>query len=188
MEMAVLDANVLYPAPVRDYLLHLAEMDLYFPKWTEEIHNEWIRSLLLQRKDIGEKSLLSAKKAMNEAFPLANIINYKYKIKDLELPDKYDEHVLAAAIISGTKTIVTFNTRDFPAAAIDTFGIRAIHPDLFILELIRQDEHMCLHALKTQTSRLKHPPKKINDVLTVLSQCGLKKSMEQISSFIQLSA
>jgi hypothetical protein len=29
---AILDANVLYPAPVRDILLHLAEADLFRPK------------------------------------------------------------------------------------------------------------------------------------------------------------
>jgi hypothetical protein len=31
---ALLDANTLYPAPVRDFLLHLAEEGLYAPKWT----------------------------------------------------------------------------------------------------------------------------------------------------------
>jgi hypothetical protein len=52
MKMAVLDANVLYPAPIRNYLLHLAERNLYAPKWTDKIHDEWIRSLCLHRKDI----------------------------------------------------------------------------------------------------------------------------------------
>ena len=32
---AILDANVLYPAPLRDYLLHLANLELYKPKWTK---------------------------------------------------------------------------------------------------------------------------------------------------------
>lgn len=34
--IAVLDANVLYPAPLRDYLLNLAAVGLYMPAWTEE--------------------------------------------------------------------------------------------------------------------------------------------------------
>ena len=73
---AVLDANVLFPAPVRDLLLRLAELDLYRPKWTEEIHDEWIRNLLLKRPDIKRESLDSAKKAMNSAFPDANVSAY----------------------------------------------------------------------------------------------------------------
>jgi hypothetical protein len=35
--IAVLDANVLYPAPVRDILLHIAAKGLYQPKWSSEI-------------------------------------------------------------------------------------------------------------------------------------------------------
>ena len=33
---ALLDANVLYPAPVRDLCLQLAVTDLFNAKWTEE--------------------------------------------------------------------------------------------------------------------------------------------------------
>jgi len=47
--IAVLDANVLYPAPIRDFLLRLAEADLFIPKWSDEIHNEWVRNLLKNR-------------------------------------------------------------------------------------------------------------------------------------------
>lgn len=53
--IALLDANVLFPAPLRDYLLNLADLDLYKPKWTDEIQEEWIKRLLLKRKDISRK-------------------------------------------------------------------------------------------------------------------------------------
>ena len=43
---ALLDANVLYPAPIRDILLQLAVMDVYRAKWTAEIHEEWMTALL----------------------------------------------------------------------------------------------------------------------------------------------
>ncbi|MDX2269637.1 MAG: hypothetical protein NW208_16165 [Bryobacter sp.] len=39
---ALLDANVLYPAPIRDIFLQLAVMDLFQAKWTVDIHREWI--------------------------------------------------------------------------------------------------------------------------------------------------
>jgi len=34
---AIIDANVLYPAPLRDFLLQLANLELFKPKWTIEI-------------------------------------------------------------------------------------------------------------------------------------------------------
>lgn len=42
----VYDACVLYPAPLRDLLMHLAMADLYSAKWSDDIHNEWITSVL----------------------------------------------------------------------------------------------------------------------------------------------
>ena len=43
---ALLDANVLYPAPLRDLLLQLANTDLFRAKWTPDIPREWIEALL----------------------------------------------------------------------------------------------------------------------------------------------
>jgi hypothetical protein len=43
---ALLDANVLYPAPVRDIFIQLAVTDIYHAKWSATIHDEWMRSLL----------------------------------------------------------------------------------------------------------------------------------------------
>ena len=48
----IYDANVLYPAPLRDFLMRLALTDLFRARWTEEIHDEWIRNLLEARPDL----------------------------------------------------------------------------------------------------------------------------------------
>jgi len=39
---AVYDANILYPAPVRDLFIRLAQAGLVRAKWTEAIHDEWM--------------------------------------------------------------------------------------------------------------------------------------------------
>jgi len=36
---AIYDACVLYPAPLRDLLMHLALTDLFRAKWTDAIHH-----------------------------------------------------------------------------------------------------------------------------------------------------
>jgi hypothetical protein len=43
---ALLDANVLYPAPLRDLLMQLTVTDMFRAKWTADIHREWIDALL----------------------------------------------------------------------------------------------------------------------------------------------
>ncbi|WP_211259294.1 hypothetical protein [Stenotrophomonas koreensis] len=40
--VAVFDACVLYPAPIRDLLLRLAVTGLFRARWSERIHDEWI--------------------------------------------------------------------------------------------------------------------------------------------------
>ena len=54
---ALYDACVLYPAPIRDVLMHLALADLYRARWTNAIHDEWIRSVLKDRPDLTRAQL-----------------------------------------------------------------------------------------------------------------------------------
>jgi len=90
---ALLDANVLYPAPLRDYLLRLASTGIYKPHWTATIQEEWISNLLENRKDLTRESLERTKMAMDIAFPDGNIENFKALVEGLPLPDENDRHV-----------------------------------------------------------------------------------------------
>ena len=54
---AVYDACVLYPAPLRDLLMHLALTDLFRARWTADIHEEWMRSVLRDRPDLSREKL-----------------------------------------------------------------------------------------------------------------------------------
>ena len=49
---AVYDACVPYPAPLPDLLMHLAMTDLYRAKWTQQIHQEWMRNVLASRPEL----------------------------------------------------------------------------------------------------------------------------------------
>src|SRR5687767_15528975 len=103
--IAVLDACVLYPASIRDLLLNLADFDLYIPKWTDKIQQEWTRNLLLNRPELKAEQLQKTADAMNKAFPDANVRNYDSIIPAVNLPDRNDGHVLAAAIRCSAEVI-----------------------------------------------------------------------------------
>jgi len=50
------------------------------------------------------------------------------------LPDPKDDHLLELAIASGTKLIVTHNTKDFKG--VEEFGIRSITPQKMLEEIL----------------------------------------------------
>ena len=50
------------------------------------------------------------------------------------LPDPKDDHLLELAIASGTKLIVTYNTKDFKGA--EEFGVRSINPKELLEEVL----------------------------------------------------
>jgi hypothetical protein len=62
---ALYDACVLYPAPLRDLLMHLAPTDLFRAKWIDQIHQEWIRSVLASRPDMKREQLERTRDLMN---------------------------------------------------------------------------------------------------------------------------
>jgi predicted nucleic acid-binding protein len=175
---ALLDANVLYPAPVRDYLLHLANLNLYKPKWSSTIQEEWIRNLLKNRPDLSKEALERTKTAMDSAFPDANVDKYEDLISAIKLPDDDDRHVVAAAIRGKADVIVTFNIKDFPVTAMSIYDIEVQSPDEFISNLINLDKKKCLKALENQVKSLKYPPKAREEVLERLTSCGLIKSVD----------
>lgn len=132
----IYDANVLYPAPLRDFLMRLALTDLFRARWTEDIHAEWIRNVLEVRPDLKREQLERTRELMNANVRDCLVDGYQPLITALELPDPDDRHVLAAAIRANASVIVTFNLRDFPSELLAQYGIEAQHPDEFIVHLI----------------------------------------------------
>ena len=122
---AVYDACVLYPAPLRDLLMHLALTDLFRAKWSDRIHDEWTSNLLKNRPDLTAEQLAWTRTRMDAHVPEALVAGFEGLIPSLVLPDLDDRHVLAVAIHGRADVIVTKNLKHFPAAALATFGIEA---------------------------------------------------------------
>lgn len=178
--IAVLDANVLFPAPLRDLLLNLADVKLFQAKWSEKIHEEWTRNLLIKRPDISPQALLKTVVAMDTAFPDASVDLDSAPELSFHMPDKDDKHVLAAAIISNAEWIVTANIKDFPADILYQWQISAIHPDDFVMGLIAEDEEMVREAVNKMVNKLKNPPKTFEEVMEALKKCAMKKTANHL--------
>jgi len=174
--VVMLDACVLYPAPIRDILLNLAEQELYSPKWSKIIEEEWLRNLLANRPDLVLKNLERTIRAMNNAFPDAMVSSFQNIIETIELPDANDRHVLAAGIVSKSDFIVTFNLKDFPQKYLNKFGIFVIDPDSFICGLYEIDNESVIQGFENQLASLKNPSKTKKELKAILEKCGLSKS------------
>ena len=140
---ALLDANVLYSAGLRDFLLRLADQYLYAPLWSADIHAEWIRSVLANRPDLTADVLERTRAVMDQHFPDAVVTGHSARTAGLDPSDAGDLHVLAAAIEGGADLIVTHNLRDFPTDCLASYGLTAQHPDAFIVDLLEADLGSC---------------------------------------------
>ena len=158
----------------------LALTDLFKARWTDEIHDEWIRNVLENRPDLTLSQLTRTKNLMNANVRDCLVTGYESLIPTLELPDPGDRHVLAAAIRVGADFIVTFNLKDFPASALGTYGVEAIHPDEFILYLIDHYPAAVCQAASGQLSTLKNPPNSRNEYLDTLRRQGLPHSVARL--------
>jgi len=172
---ALLDANTLYPAPLRDLLLSLAVDGLYHARWTSRIHDEWTRNLAMNRPELAER-LPQLVALMNRSVPDCLIENYEALIDGLALPDADDRHVLAAAITGHVDAIVTFNLKDFPAEVLGRYNIEALHPDDFVLNQLELRQIDALAAIKAMRARLRRPPQSAADLIATLERAGLAAS------------
>jgi hypothetical protein len=98
----------------------------------------------------------------------------------LNLPDPNDRHVLAAAVRGGASVIVTNNTKDFPAEALEEFEIEAQTPDQFIHHLIGLYPVEVLQAAETHRATPRNLPKTREEYLSTLEIQGLTESVRAL--------
>lgn len=179
--VAVLDANVLYPARLRDLLIRLAIAGLYQARWTERILDECFDNLVADRPDLPADRLRRTRQLMAIATPDAVVGGYEGLIEGLELPDVDDRHVLAAAIATGATRVVTANLADFPVAAMPA-GIAAVDPDAFALSLFDADPEAVVAVIDEQAAALRNPPMTTSELLDGLEVVGLHRFVDSVRS------
>lgn len=166
---AVLDASVLYPLPLRDTLLRVAETELYDPYWSGRILDEVVRNLVADGR-ASEEQARRLTDAMAAAFDGAAIPQAAIdRLEGAMTNDPKDRHVLAAAVVSDAEAVVTLNLKDFPLQACEPFAIEPLHPDVFLLDLYGLDGDEVYETLKRQAATLSRPAMTLDDLLDRLA-------------------
>lgn len=179
---ALLDACVIYQLATIDALMSIAKTGLYAAKWTTKIEFEWISNLEQRRPDL-EGKLIFRRDCMREAVPDWEVPETAWKNIELniDLPDKGDLHVLAAAIAGHADCIVTRNIKDFPSDEIfNAYGIEIIDPDEFIINQWDLDNIMVISAFKEMRLRRKKPEESALEFAATLEKNGLPLTAEKI--------
>jgi len=178
----VLDTNVVYPVIIRDILFWFAHYDLYTPKWSEQIFDEWKKVML--EKGVPEQEAAKRMEKANLAFPDALVENYKGLIESLALPDEDDRHVLAAAIKTNANLIVTNNLKDFPEEYLLSFGLSAKNADDFLTDIIDLNQDQAIAAFKEMVLNKKNPKMDEFEVLDQLRKVGLKDTANYLHALL----
>lgn len=154
----VLDACVLYDSLIRDFLLMMADKELYQPVWSPIICEEVKRNLISQA-NIKEDKAQRLITIINEAFPEAMLINQidNLSFNNTSINEK-DRHVVITAICSNSQVIVTYNIKDFPNDILKQFSIEAQTPDEFLLNILHLSFKKVLDIYSDMEAKYKNPP------------------------------
>lgn len=178
----VLDTNVIYPIDIRDLLFWFAYFELYTPKWSHHIFDEWAD--VMKRKGLSDEEISKRIRRADLAFPDAQVENYESLVKGLELPDEKDNHVLAAAIKTNANIIVTNNLKDFPEDYLASFGLAAKSADDFITDIIDLNPQTAVKAFRKLVLNRVNPDMDEFEVLKRFRKLGLTDTANYLHSLL----
>jgi hypothetical protein len=182
--VAVYDACVLYPFHLRNLLVQCAVDRLVEARWTNEIHEEWIRNLSVNNPAIPASHLHAARDLMNAAVPNAIVRGYEAAVPSVVLPDVNDRHVVAAAVAARASLIITWNVRDFPADALRKYGLQKQTPDLFPARLYDHIPHLMIADVAGARRNLRRSKVALLEFLRALRRQRLVRFTTKIESHL----
>ena len=178
----VLDTNIIIPVEIRDLLFWFAFDELYTPKWSKHIFDEWEN--VMRRKQVPEKEILKRIDWAKRAFPDAMVENYEPLIAAITLPDENDRHVLAAAIKSNANLIITNNLSDFPDKYPTSFGLKAVSPDVFLTDTIDLNPAIAINSFRKLVVNRRNPDLDEFEVLDRFRKNGLHETADYLHALL----
>src|SRR5712691_8591337 len=177
--VVVYDACVLYPFHLRSLLIQLAVEGLVAARWTDAIHDEWIRSVA-NTGDVSRERLLATRDLMKAILPEADIRDYKRHEGAIALPDPNDHHVLAAAIEARASIILTWNLKHFPESETAKHDIAVRDPDSFLTALCGDGAETVAAVVDAARANLRLSEPTAEEYLQALENQGLKSFVSLI--------
>lgn len=169
---AVLDTCVLVPMPLRDTLLRLAAEDVFVPKWTARSIAS-VKRILVDDLGKSEAQVARLDRTLRAYFEDAEVPEPRVSALEPAMGnDPDDRYVLAAAVAGGAEEIVTFNLKHFPPTACLPHGVRAIHPDDFLLDLLQIEPSVVTRVVLDQAAALRKPPVTAHELLDKLESAS----------------
>jgi predicted nucleic acid-binding protein len=150
----VLDACVLFNAPVRDTLLRAAEYGLYRVHWSQKILDETTKNLIESGSMDKQKTEHFVSELAN-AFPEAMVDVPDEQVQAMR-NDPKDRHVAACAVCATAPVITTFDLNGFKPETLDKWNIEAQHPDTQLCYLYDLSPSTMMGILIEQASDLRN--------------------------------
>lgn len=178
------DADTLFGATTRGLLIHLDFLGIIHLHWSPLILEEMSRALMASGRKEDMESARRHEQLMRSALPHAEVatarVQRHFSAVATALRSAKDVHVAACAHAllahdAGQPlavSLVTRNLRDFGIRKLGAMGIKVMHPDDFLLELLRQDERGLAAAFASLRATLKSapPPESLLDRLAADGQ------------------
>jgi len=172
--VAVYDSCVLYPFHLRNVLMQCAFDGLVEARWTDDIHDEWIRNLAVNAPTLPIERFIATRDRMKSVLPDADVTDYRHLIPELHLPDPNDRHVLVAAIAGKAAYIVTWNLKDFPTKDLAEHAVASQSPDDFLTGLHATFPDALISSVKRARHNLRKTMPSVDAFIDGLQQSGLK--------------
>jgi predicted nucleic acid-binding protein len=181
--VAVFDACILYPFHLRNIVVQAAVDRLVEARWTDAIHDEWIRNLTADVPAIPIDRLQATRRLMNEALPAAMVSGHEKHIPMVTLPDPDDRHVIAAAIAAKASLILTWNVRHFPENELKKFGLRRMYPDEFLSGLFDKAPDLVIGSLANARRNLSKTRVAASDFIAILNGQKLVQLAKRVEKY-----
>ena len=170
--VAVYDACVLYPFNLRNVLIQCAYEGLVQARWSDDIHDEWIRNILKRETGVQRDRLERTRDFMDKAIPDAKVDGFHHLIPTLQLNDLDDRHVLALAIHCQADCIVSAD-RGFTNAVLAPHNLILHRPGGFLSALYRRNPEEVVSAMKGARRNLTKKPVSVAEFIERLRHCNV---------------
>ncbi len=168
----LVDANVVYQSFLRDVMLRVFQKIAIKPRFTNKIHEEWMKNVE-EKQEIPWENLEKTMNKINDSFSDSIIDGYEYLEEQLMEINPKDRHLLAAAIHGNCDYIISLDASFRKEVEQSTYEIETITPNEFLLQELQFNEDKILLVIQEHRKILKRPEISEEEYRKHLKMAGL---------------